>query len=121
MADPARSGSLSESQHLMLTRPYERRGVAGLHIEDQGFPKNCGHLDNKAIVTLDPPARRARGAKVRKDRELFEAAGIGPGDACCRSHRAGGGHDSRSGSITHELTLVYEGRQGRQVVLFPQL
>jgi 2-methylisocitrate lyase-like PEP mutase family enzyme len=26
---------------------YERIGLAGLHIEDQTFPKRCGHLDDK--------------------------------------------------------------------------
>src|SRR5580658_2856126 len=31
-------------------REYEGRGVAGIHIEDQGFPKKCGHLDDKEIV-----------------------------------------------------------------------
>src|SRR5215831_13824343 len=27
---------------------YERAGAAGLHIEDQAFPKRCGHLTGKA-------------------------------------------------------------------------
>ena len=31
-------------------REYERAGVAAIHIEDQGFPKKCGHLDDKEIV-----------------------------------------------------------------------
>ena len=26
---------------------YERAGAAGLHVEDQVFPKRCGHLDGK--------------------------------------------------------------------------
>jgi 2-methylisocitrate lyase-like PEP mutase family enzyme len=25
-------------------REYERAGVAALHLEDQAFPKRCGHL-----------------------------------------------------------------------------
>ncbi|MGQ0627615.1 MAG: isocitrate lyase/PEP mutase family protein, partial [Phycisphaerales bacterium] len=29
---------------------YARAGAAGLHIEDQQFPKRCGHLDGKALV-----------------------------------------------------------------------
>ncbi|CAE8649822.1 unnamed protein product, partial [Polarella glacialis] len=28
-------------------------GAAGLHIEDQVFPKRCGHLDGKALVPID--------------------------------------------------------------------
>jgi 2-methylisocitrate lyase-like PEP mutase family enzyme len=29
---------------------YQRAGVAGLHIEDQSFPKRCGHLDGKTVI-----------------------------------------------------------------------
>jgi len=32
---------------------YSRAGAAGLHIEDQVFPKRCGHLDGKALVPVD--------------------------------------------------------------------
>lgn len=32
---------------------YFRAGAAGLHIEDQQFPKRCGHLDGKALVPVD--------------------------------------------------------------------
>lgn len=31
-------------------RAYERAGVAGLFIEDQVFPKRCGHMEGKRIV-----------------------------------------------------------------------
>jgi len=31
-------------------RAYERAGVAGLHMEDQVFPKRCGHFEGKAVV-----------------------------------------------------------------------
>lgn len=29
---------------------YERHGAAGVHIEDQVFPKKCGHLDQKQVI-----------------------------------------------------------------------
>lgn len=32
---------------------YARAGAAGLHLEDQQFPKRCGHLDGKTLVPLD--------------------------------------------------------------------
>ena len=32
---------------------FERLGVAGLHLEDQTFPKRCGHLDDKSLVPID--------------------------------------------------------------------
>ncbi len=31
-------------------RAFERAGVAALHIEDQTFPKKCGHYDDKSLV-----------------------------------------------------------------------
>ncbi len=30
---------------------YERAGAAALHIEDQVFPKRCGHLDGKELIS----------------------------------------------------------------------
>ena len=33
-------------------RQYERSGVAALHIEDQDFPKRCGHLDDKRVIPV---------------------------------------------------------------------
>ncbi len=32
---------------------YARAGGAGLHLEDQKFPKRCGHLDGKELVPVD--------------------------------------------------------------------
>jgi 2-methylisocitrate lyase-like PEP mutase family enzyme len=31
-------------------RAFERSGVAALHLEDQTFPKKCGHYDDKSVV-----------------------------------------------------------------------
>jgi 2-methylisocitrate lyase-like PEP mutase family enzyme len=33
-------------------REFERAGVAGFHIEDQTFPKKCGHYENKSVVPV---------------------------------------------------------------------
>lgn len=32
---------------------YNHAGAAGLHLEDQVFPKRCGHLDGKALIPVD--------------------------------------------------------------------
>jgi len=32
---------------------YARAGAAGLHLEDQKFPKRCGHLDGKELIPQD--------------------------------------------------------------------
>jgi 2-methylisocitrate lyase-like PEP mutase family enzyme len=33
-------------------REYERAGVAGLHLEDQAWPKRCGHLAGKRVIPM---------------------------------------------------------------------
>ena len=35
-------------------RMFEHSGIAALHLEDQQFPKRCGHLANKALITKKP-------------------------------------------------------------------
>src|SRR5258705_7467021 len=32
---------------------FERAGLAGCHIEDQEFPKRCGHLPGKHLISED--------------------------------------------------------------------
>lgn len=32
---------------------YEQAGAAALHVEDQVFPKRCGHLEGKTLITTD--------------------------------------------------------------------
>ncbi|MFO0961727.1 MAG: isocitrate lyase/phosphoenolpyruvate mutase family protein [Phycisphaerales bacterium] len=39
---------------------YERAGAAALHVEDQVFPKRCGHLDGKDLVPADAMADKVR-------------------------------------------------------------
>jgi 2-methylisocitrate lyase-like PEP mutase family enzyme len=68
----ADTGYGNELNATRTVREYERRGVAGLHIEDQGFPKKCGHLDNKVIVPLDEYLAKVRAAVAAKtDPEFF--------------------------------------------------
>jgi 2-methylisocitrate lyase-like PEP mutase family enzyme len=49
----ADTGYGNELNVVRTVREYEAAGVAGIHIEDQGFPKKCGHLDDKEIVPRD--------------------------------------------------------------------
>ena len=41
---------------------YARAGAAGLHLEDQVFPKRCGHLDGKKLVPIDHAVEKVRAA-----------------------------------------------------------
>jgi methylisocitrate lyase len=43
-------------------RTFERAGIAGLHLEDQVFPKRCGHLAGKAVVPIDEMTTKIRAA-----------------------------------------------------------
>jgi 2-methylisocitrate lyase-like PEP mutase family enzyme len=46
--------------------------VAGIHIEDQGFPKRCGHLENKVIIPLEDYVAKIRAAvSAKRDREFL--------------------------------------------------
>ncbi|PKB83284.1 MAG: hypothetical protein BZY88_02205 [SAR202 cluster bacterium Io17-Chloro-G9] len=43
-------------------RQYQRAGVAAIHIEDQEFPKRCGHLDDKRVIPQADMVRKIRAA-----------------------------------------------------------
>ena len=44
-------------------REFERAGVAALHLEDQTFPKRCGHYDDKAVVPTREMTQKLRAAR----------------------------------------------------------
>ncbi len=44
-------------------REFERAGVAALHLEDQTFPKRCGHYDDKAVVPTRDMVQKLRAAR----------------------------------------------------------
>lgn len=46
----ADTGFGNELNVVRTVREYERRGLAGLHLEDQAFPKKCGHLEEKRVI-----------------------------------------------------------------------
>ena len=43
-------------------RQYERSGVAALHLEDQDFPKRCGHLDDKRVIPVEDMVQKIHAA-----------------------------------------------------------
>jgi 2-methylisocitrate lyase-like PEP mutase family enzyme len=73
---------------------YERAGVAGLHIEDQTFPKRCGHFAGKTVVPLEEGVSRIRAAlAARHDPDLViiartDAAAVEGLDAALQRARA---------------------------------
>jgi methylisocitrate lyase len=53
-------------------RELESAGVAGCHIEDQEFPKRCGHVAGKSIVDLDEMREKVEAAATaRRDSDFL--------------------------------------------------
>ena len=53
-------------------RELERIGLAGLHLEDQEFPKRCGHASGKAVVSSDDMcAKLEAAAAARRDEDFL--------------------------------------------------
>jgi len=62
----ADTGYGNELNVTRTVREYEARGIAGIHIEDQGFPKKCGHLDDKEIVPRQDWLAKIRAAAAAR-------------------------------------------------------
>jgi 2,3-dimethylmalate lyase len=67
-ADTGYGGSLNVYR---AVREYEKAGVAALHIEDQVFPKRCGHLDGKQVVAAEDMVIKLRAAVEARIDEDF--------------------------------------------------
>lgn len=68
----ADTGYGNELNAFRTVQEYERRGVAGLHIEDQVSPKRCGHLDQKEIVPREDWLAKLRAAcAARRDKDFL--------------------------------------------------
>lgn len=50
---------------------YERAGAAALHLEDQVFPKRCGHLDGKSLVTAEAMVDKVKAASEHRQSDDF--------------------------------------------------
>jgi 2-methylisocitrate lyase-like PEP mutase family enzyme len=52
-----------DATHTYLTvRLYEQAGAAGIQLEDQVFPKRCGHLENKQVIRAEEFAAKVEAA-----------------------------------------------------------
>jgi methylisocitrate lyase len=53
-------------------RELERSGLAGCHLEDQEFPKRCGHLAGKSIIDAEEMIEKIKGAvAARRDPDFL--------------------------------------------------
>jgi 2-methylisocitrate lyase-like PEP mutase family enzyme len=67
----ADTGYGNELNVFRTVQEFERAGVAGIHIEDQVFPKKCGHLDNKELVSRDDYVAKIRAASAARRSKDF--------------------------------------------------
>ena len=56
---------------MRTVRVLERAGAAGIQIEDQVFPKKCGHFDGKYVISLDEMLSKVKAAvDARQDQDF---------------------------------------------------
>lgn len=64
-ADTGYGGALNV---IRTVAEFEEAGVAGFHIEDQIFPKRCGHYEGQSLITVQEMAGKIEAAvHARKD------------------------------------------------------
>jgi 2-methylisocitrate lyase-like PEP mutase family enzyme len=47
----------------VAARAFERAGVAAFHLEDQTFPKKCGHYDDKSLVATAEMVQKLKAVR----------------------------------------------------------
>lgn len=87
---------------------YARAGAAGLHLEDQKFPKRCGHLDGKELVPVDHMVEKVEWA-VKAAREEVAKWRSGEvterrSDGVTKSPMPGTSASSTTSSLRHSAT-----------------
>ena len=55
-----------------LTRAYERAGAACIQIEDQVFPKRCGHMEDKEVIPTEEATQKIRAAADARASRAFK-------------------------------------------------
>jgi isocitrate lyase len=53
---------------MRTVQEFVKTGVAGIHLEDQRFPKRCGHIAGKTIVSREEALGKYRSALAERDR-----------------------------------------------------
>lgn len=66
LVSDADTGYGNELSVYRTVQEFERAGVSAIHIEDQVFPKRCGHLDGKELVSLDDYTAKIRAAAAAR-------------------------------------------------------
>jgi 2-methylisocitrate lyase-like PEP mutase family enzyme len=63
-------GGLLNVRHTV--RGYEEAGAAAIQLEDQEFPKKCGHTPNRRVIPVDDMVKKIRvAAEARSSRDFL--------------------------------------------------
>jgi len=66
------TGHGSVTNVMRTIREFEKAGAAGLFIEDQVFPKRCGHMEGKQVIAAEEMIPKIKAAvDTRIDRDLI--------------------------------------------------
>jgi methylisocitrate lyase len=81
-----------EAMNVMrAVRELEEVGVAGIQIEDQQFPKKCGHLNDKRLVPVEDMCRKIAAARQASSQMVIcartDAAATALDDAINRANQ----------------------------------
>ncbi len=66
------TGYGNELNAFRTVQEFERAGVSAIHIEDQVFPKKCGHLENKELIPAEDYFAKIRAASAAKRSKTFQ-------------------------------------------------
>lgn len=57
---------------IRAVRAYEQAGVSAIQLEDQVFPKRCGHMNGKSVIPIEEATAKLRAAvAARHDDDLM--------------------------------------------------
>ena len=56
---------------IRTVQEYEAAGVSAIHIEDQTFPKKCGHMEGKEVIETSEMVEKVRAAVEARRSEEF--------------------------------------------------
>ena len=56
---------------MRTVRDYEKAGAAGIILEDQQWPKRCGHMEGKQVISLDEHVKKIEAALEARSNKDF--------------------------------------------------
>ncbi len=77
----ADSGFGNATNLIRTVREYIKTGIAGIHIEDQTFPKRCGHVAGKRVIPKEEAVGKIRAAVDVRDERNADTVMIARTDA----------------------------------------